>query len=82
LTLSQTHKTEPIQIYLYGSEFWKRTLDLEGLAHQGMIGESDLRLFEMVDTPDEAFEHLRGYLDALPNERPGEPGVPHCARPL
>ena len=60
LTLDQTHKlSKPITIVIYGSNYWKKILDLDALVDSGAISPKDLELFQFADTPDQAFEMLR-----------------------
>ncbi len=65
LTLVQTMKIPPMPIILVGRDFWKdllawfdKTLFREGK----YIGESDLELVRLVDTPEEAMSTLREWL--------------------
>ena len=63
LTLAQTDKlSKKIGVILYGSEYWKAVLDLKPMVEWGAIAEQDLELLRHVDTPTEAFEHLREHL--------------------
>jgi uncharacterized protein (TIGR00730 family) len=63
LTLAQTDKlSKKIGVILYGSEYWKAVLDLKPMVEWGAIAEQDLELLHHVDTPTEAFEHLREHL--------------------
>jgi len=60
LTLAQTEKLRKrIVILLYGSEFWKDVINFDALVRMGTINQSDLDLFEYVDTPADAFARLR-----------------------
>lgn len=56
LTLIQTKKIGRFPIVLVGKKFWKGWLDWvkKSLLTEGMIHESDLNLFSIVDTPDAA----------------------------
>ncbi len=61
LTLVQTKKIRKIPILLYGKEFWNPIVVFftENLLKQhGAISESDLELFHVVDSVDEAFEYI------------------------
>ncbi len=59
LTLVQTGKAgSPRPIVLFGKEFWQEIIDWQALARWGVISPGDLGLFRMVDTVDEAFDHL------------------------
>jgi uncharacterized protein (TIGR00730 family) len=56
LTLVQTGRiTKKMVIILYGRSFWSQVLNFDHLVETGMIGEEDLKLFEMVDSVAEAF---------------------------
>jgi uncharacterized protein (TIGR00730 family) len=63
LTLRQTKKiTKPISIVMYGSEYWNKILDFQELLNHGMIDKADVELFKVIDSPQEAFQHLRAFL--------------------
>jgi uncharacterized protein (TIGR00730 family) len=63
LTLLQTKKiTKQICVVMYGSEYWKQVINFQELVNNGMVEAEDLALFRMIDTPKEAFEHIRGFL--------------------
>ncbi len=60
LTLAQTEKlAKKIVVVIYGSEYWKKILNLEAMADAGTIAPEDLELFKFCDTPEESFEFLR-----------------------
>lgn len=60
LTLSQTHKlAKKMTIVLYGSSYWNQVLNFDVLVDKGAISPRDRDLFEIADTPDEAFVLLR-----------------------
>ena len=65
ITLIQTKKIGRFPIVLVGSSFWKGLLDWikNTLLEQGNISEKDLKLFRVVDTADEAIEHLNKFYD-------------------
>ena len=58
LTLVQTRKAEAMPVVLFGREYWEEVLNLPLLARRGLISEEDLNLFRVVDSVDEAYEHL------------------------
>ena len=65
LTLVQTDKlSKPIEVILYGREYWDRVLNLKTMAEWGAIAEKDLELLQYADTPTKAFEELRAHLIA------------------
>ncbi len=60
LTLLQTGKMgHSASILIYGSEFWKQVVNFDWLVKAGTIAAEDLKLFQMVDTPQEAFQVLK-----------------------
>jgi uncharacterized protein (TIGR00730 family) len=60
LTLAQTQKlAKKITVVVYGSEYWKKVLNLDALVDSGAISPKDIELFQIADTPEEAFELLR-----------------------
>ena len=63
ITLIQTNKIGRFPIILVGSSFWSGLLDWikNTLLEQGNISEIDLKLFRVVDTADEAVEHLNKF---------------------
>ncbi|MGY0195127.1 LOG family protein [Leptothrix sp. BB-4] len=63
LTLIQTGKSRRRPILLFGREFWTRLINFELLIETGMIGADDVRLFQFVETADDAWEHLSAYYD-------------------
>lgn len=64
LTLVQTGKKRPLPIVLVGKTFWKRLVDFDYLAEQGMTNWEDNKLFKMVDTAEEGWDHIRKFWKA------------------
>mgnify|MGYP000172638328 FL=1 len=58
MTLVQTRKAHTVPILLYGSDYWKRLLNLQVLVDEGTISAEDLKLFVYVDTPQQAWQHI------------------------
>jgi uncharacterized protein (TIGR00730 family) len=58
MTLVQTRKSRPVPILLFGTEFWKRLIDMEVLVQEGTISREDLKLFRYVDTPEDAWQAI------------------------
>jgi len=56
MTLVQTRKVQPVPILLFGSDFWKRLVNMDVLVQEGTISEEDLQLFHYVDTPEAAWQ--------------------------
>jgi len=63
LCLIQTGKMKPIPILLFGGEFWKRVVNFEALAEEGVINPEDLDLFTPVDSAEEGWEVIRRFYD-------------------
>ena len=59
LTLLETRKiSRKIPIILFGKDFWEGLIDWERLISNNLISESDLDLFVILDSVDEAFDYL------------------------
>jgi uncharacterized protein (TIGR00730 family) len=82
LTLVQTGKATPRPIVLFGRAFWENAVNLPMLAEHGMIDARDLTLFEVVDTPEEAWASLvrRGLQAAPLPAAPEQPPAPRRRR--
>lgn len=66
LTLVQTEKIRKrMPICIYGEKFWRRTVDFDYMVEVGVIAPDDIRLFRLVNSPDEAFEYLCEELSAI-----------------
>ncbi len=61
LTLVQTRKARPVPIVLFGRDYWSRLLNLDMLVEEGAIAPEDLALYQVVDTPEEAWEVIRAF---------------------
>ena len=63
ITLIQTNKIGRFPIILVGKKFWSGLIEWikNTLLEQGNISEKDLKLFRVVDTADEAIEHLNKF---------------------
>ncbi len=61
LTLVQTGKTKPVPIILFGTQFWKRLINLDFLVEEGTISPENLGLFRYTDDPKEAWEMIREF---------------------
>ena len=58
LTLTQTHKMRPVPIVLFDESYWRRVINFEALAEEGLISTADLRLFDFVSSAEEAWALL------------------------
>ncbi len=55
LTLEQTKKASLRPVVLVGKDYWSKVINWKAIADYGMIEKSDLGLFDMVDTAEEAW---------------------------
>lgn len=64
LTLRQTLKvTKPLPIVLYGTDFWKKLINMDLLIEKQLISPEDINLFRYADSPEEAFNYLKTELE-------------------
>ena len=68
LTLIQTGKIEPIPVLLFGEAWWRRIVDFEAMADEGVISPHDLDIFTYVDTAEAAWSAIETFYDR-PRER-------------
>jgi uncharacterized protein (TIGR00730 family) len=66
LTLIQTGKIEGMPIMLFGSTFWNRVINFEELILEGVISPPDIKLFQMVDTAEEAWQAICAFYNVAP----------------
>ncbi len=58
LTLRQTLRMQEIPIILYGEEYWKKVVDFQFLADEGVIRDEHLELFGYANSPEEAWRMI------------------------
>ncbi|MCV0440058.1 MAG: TIGR00730 family Rossman fold protein [Hydrogenophaga sp.] len=63
ITLVQCKKSKPVPILLFGSDYWKRLINLDVLVEEGTISPEDLELFQYVDDAQTAWEHILRFYD-------------------
>lgn len=56
LTLRQTGRMQEIPIIMYGADYWKRVINLQTLADEGVIADEHLHLVHYVNSPEEAWQ--------------------------
>ncbi len=61
ITLVQTKKSAQVPIVLFGSDYWKRLVNWAVLEEEGVISPGDLDLLSFVDTPQQAWDVVRGF---------------------
>ncbi len=58
LCLVQTQRRAPLPVILVGEQFWRRAVDFDFLAEEGMIDADDLSLFEFAETAQEIWDRI------------------------
>jgi uncharacterized protein (TIGR00730 family) len=61
ITLVQTGKARAVPIVLFGSEYWKRLLNIDVMLEEGVISPEDLNLLTYVDEPQTAWDAIRNF---------------------
>ena len=54
-------RMERVPIILFGTEFWKRAIDLDYLAEQGTISPGDQDIIDFVDSADDAWKIIQRF---------------------
>jgi uncharacterized protein (TIGR00730 family) len=65
LTLVQTQKIKPLPILLFDRSYWRRLIDFDFLAEEGMINTADLQHFQYVEEADEAWDIIKSSLSGV-----------------
>ncbi len=61
LTLIQTGRMKPIPFLLFGRDWWGKVINWNHLAEAGVIAAADLKLFQIVETAEEAITAIDGW---------------------
>jgi len=61
ITLVQTRKAKQVPIVLFGSDYWKRVINLDVLVDEGVISPGDLELFRYADEPQDAWDAIKAF---------------------
>ena len=61
LTLIQTRKIHPLPVVLVGEDFWRKAVDFDFLADEGVIDLEDRDLFWYAETAEEIWDGLLGW---------------------
>jgi uncharacterized protein (TIGR00730 family) len=61
VTLVQTKKSKPVPIVLFGSDYWQQLINFDFLVDQGVISPNDVKLFEYVDAPADAWDAIKRF---------------------
>ena len=63
ITLVQTQKAKPVPIILFGTDYWKRLINMDVLVEDGTISPQDLDLIQYTDEPEKAWQMIRAFYD-------------------
>ena len=63
ITLVQTRKSTAVPIILFGSEYWKRLVNMDVLVEEGVVSAEDLKLFQYLDDPQQAWDAIRKFYE-------------------
>ena len=69
LTLQQTGKAPRMPVVLFCESYWRRMVNFEALAEEGMIAPQDLGLFSYAETAEQGWELLARRLGPGPGGR-------------
>jgi uncharacterized protein (TIGR00730 family) len=61
LTLIQTGKIKPMPVLLFGGEFWRRVIDFDALAAEGVISAKDIELMTFVESAEDAWKVVQDF---------------------
>jgi hypothetical protein len=61
ITLVQTGKAKAVPIVLFGTSYWKRIINWDALAEEGVIAQQDLDLVTYVDDHEAAWGVIRKF---------------------
>jgi uncharacterized protein (TIGR00730 family) len=75
LTLIQTRKIKPVPVVLVGADYWRRAVDIDFLAAEGVIDEEDRELFWYAETAPQIWDGILQW-----HQRNGTPLFPDEAR--
>ncbi len=86
MTLRQTGKGHDIPIILFDESYWRDVVNFDRMLDEGVIGPSDMRVFEFADSARQAWDKIvearraqRRHGD--PQGAPGAHGEPPPSRP-
>ena len=50
-----------VPVILFGSDYWKRLLNIDVMLEEGVISPEDLDLFHYVDTPEAGWDVIKRF---------------------
>jgi len=61
ITLVQTQKAKRVPIILFGTDYWKRLINMDVLVEEGTISPEDLDLIHYTDDPQDAWQQIKHF---------------------
>jgi uncharacterized protein (TIGR00730 family) len=61
ITLVQTKKAKPVPIILFGTDYWRRLINMDVLVEEGAISPEDLDLLHYTNDPQDAWDTIRNF---------------------
>ncbi len=71
LTLRQTQRMQEIPVILFGQDYWRRVIDFQFLADEGVIADAHLDLVQYAETPEQAWDIITRFHKHKPPTSPG-----------
>jgi uncharacterized protein (TIGR00730 family) len=68
LTLLQTKKITPIPVLLFNKEYWTKLINFDVMLDEEMISPEDLKLFQFVETAEEAWQAILDFYQLKPKD--------------
>ena len=67
LTLRQTERMQEIPIILYGEEYWRKVINFQALADEGVIADDHMDLIQFAEGPQQAWDIIAQFhnVDAI-----------------
>ena len=61
LTLMQTQKIKLMPVILFGEKYWSKIINFEAMVEEGVISDSDLSYFHIVESAQEGWDYIRNF---------------------
>ena len=65
LTLIQTRKVEPLPVILVGEKYWRYAFDVQYMADEGTIDQTDVELFTYAETAKEIWRRILDWYEGV-----------------
>jgi len=61
ITLVQTRKSQPVPIVLFGSDYWRRLINIDLMLEEGVISPQDVELLHYTDSAQDAWDRIQRF---------------------